>query len=88
MGHVVLRVCVACKQKKPKEELIRLVRVPEGKIELDPTGKKLGRGAYLCQESECIKKAIKTKRLEKTLKKPISQDIIYLLNQLNQGVEK
>jgi len=83
--RVTLRVCVACKQKKPKEELIRLVRVPEGKIELDPTGKRLGRGAYLCKENECIKKAIKTKRLERTLKRPISQDIIYLLN---QGVEK
>jgi len=83
--HVALRVCMVCKQKKPKEELIRLVRIPEGKIELDPTGKKLGRGAYLCKESECIKKAIKTKRLERTLKRPVSQDIIYLLN---QGVEK
>lgn len=55
--HVPQRTCIACGQTKPKRELIRIVRTPEGNIEIDPVGKKAGRGAYLCRRTECWEKA-------------------------------
>lgn len=61
---VPLRMCTGCGEMKPKKELIRVVRSAEGEISLDTTGKKPGRGAYLCRNVECLKKAEKQKRLE------------------------
>ena len=60
---------------KPKKELIRIVRSPEGVIELDLTGKKPGRGAYVCPDKECITKAYKGRRMERALEKPISDEV-------------
>jgi hypothetical protein len=60
---------------KPKKELIRVVRTPEDTIEIDSTGKRSGRGAYICHSPECLEKALKGKRLEKALKQPIAQEI-------------
>jgi predicted RNA-binding protein YlxR (DUF448 family) len=51
--HVPLRTCIACQQKRPKRELIRIVRTPEGSIEIDPKGKMAGRGAYVCHDPHC-----------------------------------
>ena len=62
---VPLRRCVGCGEMKPKKELLRIVRSPDGEIGFDPTGKKSGRGAYLCAGPECLKKAQKGKKLEK-----------------------
>ena len=59
------RICAVCRESKLKRELIRLVRDPEGNISLDPTGKKSGRGAYLCNNPECLKKARKQRCLER-----------------------
>lgn len=70
------RMCVGCQEMKSKRDLIRVVRTPEGCIEVDPTGKRAGRGAYLCPKEECIQKAIKVKRLEKTLRQPVSKEVI------------
>ncbi|MDD3653073.1 MAG: YlxR family protein [Desulfotomaculaceae bacterium] len=70
------RMCVGCQEMKPKKQLIRVVRTPEEKIELDDTGKRSGRGAYVCPEEECFIKALKGKRLEKALKCPIPPEII------------
>ena len=67
------RKCVGCGDTKPKKELIRIVRTPEGEIEVDTTGKKNGRGAYICPEEECLKEAFKKKRLEGSLKKQIPE---------------
>ncbi len=60
-----MRKCTGCNEMKPKKELVRVVRSPEGEISLDLTGKKPGRGAYVCRSAECLEKARKTKRLEK-----------------------
>ena len=69
------RQCLGCNEHKPKAELLRVVRSPEGEISLDFIGKKSGRGAYLCHSTECLNKARKAKRLERGLDISISQDI-------------
>lgn len=58
------RTCIACKQVRPKRELIRIVRTPDGHVELDPTGKKSGRGAYLCARRSCWEPALRKGKLE------------------------
>jgi uncharacterized protein len=73
------RMCVGCQQMKPKKELIRVVRTPEGSIEIDKTSKKAGRGAYICPSLDCLKKAIKGKRLDKALEQKIDEEIISTL---------
>ena len=67
-----LRTCVACRQVKTKRELVRLVRTPDGDIELDETGKRSGRGAYVCPSSECWEKALAGTQLERTLRLTLS----------------
>ncbi len=69
------RICAVCRESKLKRELIRLVRDPEGNISLDPTGKKSGRGAYLCNNPECLKKARKQRCLERSLKTKIPDEL-------------
>ncbi len=69
------RKCVGCNEMKDKKELIRIVRPPEGEISLDLTGRKNGRGAYVCPNEECITKAVKEKRLERALEKAISDEV-------------
>lgn len=69
------RTCMACNNKKQKNELLRIVRTPEGIIETDLTGKKNGRGAYICKNEECLNKIIKSKRLERIFEKEISPEI-------------
>ncbi len=69
------RMCVGCQQMKSKKELLRIVRTPEGEITIDKTGKKSGRGAYVCADEACINKAYKEKRLEKALEKSIDGEI-------------
>ena len=66
--HVPLRSCIACREKLPKRELIRIVRTPEGTLEIDPKGKLAGRGAYFCRQRECIEAALAPGRLSKALK--------------------
>ncbi len=69
------RRCVGCNNMKEKKELIRVVRSAEGEVSIDKTGKKPGRGAYVCPTSECITKAVKEKRLEKALDVAIGTEI-------------
>ncbi|MBA1333904.1 MAG: putative nucleic-acid-binding protein implicated in transcription termination [Firmicutes bacterium] len=61
------RLCLGCQQMKPKRELVRVVKSKEGDVSLDKTGKKPGRGAYICPHLDCLAKARKTKRIEKSL---------------------
>jgi hypothetical protein len=68
---IPIRTCIGCQCKKPKKEMIRIIRTPEGKIEIDKTGKKSGRGAYLCDNVECLDIALKKNSLSKSLKKNI-----------------
>ena len=69
------RQCVGCREKKPKPELIRVVRAPDGGISLDARGKAAGRGAYLCPDPECLKKAMKTNALGRALEMEIPQSV-------------
>ena len=69
------RTCMACNEQKEKQELLRIVKSKEGIIEVDLTGKKSGRGAYICKKEECLDKVIKTKRLERVFEKEISLEL-------------
>lgn len=69
------RMCVGCQEMKPKRELLRVVRTPSGEVVLDNTGKKAGRGAYVCPNEQCFSKAYKEKRLERSLKQEITADV-------------
>ncbi len=70
-----LRMCLGCRGYKDKRQLIRVVRTPEKEITLDYSGKKPGRGAYICADVECLKKAVKGKGMEKSLRNPIPEKI-------------
>ena len=70
------RKCVGCNERKPKNELVRVLRTPEGDIQLDRTGKKSGRGAYLCHSTACFTKAVKAKRLQSALECEIPDNVI------------
>ena len=82
MKKVPMRMCVACREMKPKKELIRVVRTPEGEIVADETGRKNGRGAYLCRAEACFNKAVKTKALERALEHPLSEEAAAYLRQV------
>ena len=69
------RMCTGCGEMKDKTSLLRVVLTPEGEILLDKKGKVSGRGAYVCKSAECLKKAMKTRRLERNLKTSISQEV-------------
>lgn len=69
------RKCMGCNKKLPKKELIRVVRTPDGEVLLDITGKKSGRGAYICPKVSCYEKALKTKRLERCLEISIPESV-------------
>lgn len=73
--HVPLRMCSGCGEMKPKKELVRVVKSKENEISLDLTGKKAGRGAYVCNDLECLKKARKAKRLERAFSSKIPEEI-------------
>ena len=74
MKKVPLRTCMGCNSKKTKKELIRIVKDKENNVSLDRTGKKEGRGAYICDDITCLEKVIKNKRLEKVLDIAISDE--------------
>ena len=71
-----MRQCVGCGEMKNKKEMLRVIKTSEEEILLDTTGKKNGRGAYICPNGECLKKAIKSKGLERSLKTAIPQEVI------------
>ncbi|HEX8729094.1 MAG TPA: YlxR family protein [Ktedonobacterales bacterium] len=72
--HIPQRTCIACKQVRPKRELIRVVRTPDGHIALDPTSKKSGRGAYVCARRSCWDIALKKGKLEREFETTLSAD--------------
>lgn len=72
---IPMRQCLGCREMKPKKELIRAVRSPEGEISLDFRGKASGRGAYICPNPQCLKKAIKSKALERAFSSQIPAEI-------------
>lgn len=72
---IPMRKCVGCGALKPKKELLRIVALPTGEMEVDRTGKKSGRGVYICDSMECFQKAYDNHGLEKSLKRPVSRDV-------------
>ena len=76
---VPMRMCVGCREMKPKKELLRIVRSPEGEISVDHTGKVSGRGAYVCANAECLNKARRIKALERALEHGIEDEVFYRL---------
>ena len=68
---IPLRMCIGCREMMAKKEMIRVIKTPEGEIVLDTTGKRNGRGAYICMNPECLKLAQKNKGLERSLKQSI-----------------
>ena len=72
---IPMRKCMGCGEMKPKKELVRVVKTPEDEIVLDLTGRKNGRGAYICRSAECLAKARKARRLEKSFSCKISDEI-------------
>ena len=83
---IPMRQCTGCREMKPKRELIRVVKSPENEISLDFKGKAQGRGAYVCHSQDCLKKAIKSKALEKSLEVSIPEEIyLQLKEQMEVG---
>ena len=72
---IPIRQCMGCREQKPKNELIRVVRSPQGEISLDFRGKAPGRGAYLCRSSACLKKAMKSRALDRALSAAVPQEV-------------
>ncbi|MDD6394868.1 MAG: RNase P modulator RnpM [Acutalibacteraceae bacterium] len=72
---IPMRTCIGCGETKPKKELVRVVREPDGSLCIDLTGKKNGRGAYICHDTECMKKARKGRRLEKSFSMQIPDEV-------------
>ena len=75
MKKIPLRTCMGCNEKKPKKELVRIVKNKDGEIFIDRTGKADGRGAYICDSVECLEKIIKSNRLEKVLEVKIPEEV-------------
>ncbi|MBP1155965.1 MULTISPECIES: YlxR family protein [unclassified Paenibacillus] len=78
---IPLRKCVACQQMMPKKELIRVVKTPDNELHIDLTGKRAGRGAYLCGKQSCFKLAKKSRALDRALKSSVSPNIYDALEQ-------
>lgn len=78
---IPMRQCLGCREMKPKRELIRAVKSPDGEVNLDFKGKMPGRGAYLCPNGECLKKAMKSKALERAFSVHIPEEIYEELRQ-------
>ena len=79
------RQCMGCRERRSKREMIRVVRSPEGDVSLDFGGKKNGRGAYLCPNMECLKKAIRSKSLDRSLEVTIPEDVYARLQKEMEG---
>ena len=77
---IPMRMCVGCREMKPKAELIRVVRTPEGSILVDRRGKVSGRGAYVCPGPDCFQKARKSRALERQLEAAISEEVYTALD--------
>ena len=84
---IPLRRCTGCNEQKPKKELVRVVRSPQGEIALDRVGKMPGRGAYLCPSAQCLAKARKAKRLERALDAQIPPEVYERIEQEIEGAQ-
>ncbi len=78
------RMCTGCGEMKPKTELVRVVRSPEGEISYDPTGRKNGRGSYICKNRECFDKAVKRKAFERAFGVKLTEEVV---NSIREEIE-
>lgn len=86
MKKIPMRKCLGCQQMLPKRDLIRVVRSPEGVLSLDTRGKKPGRGAYVCHQADCLKKAVRSKAIERSLEVPVPEELLAeLLNEMEEA---
>ena len=84
---VPMRKCVGCQEMKSKKEMIRVIRTSEGEFLLDATGRKNGRGAYLCPNSDCLAKAVKNKGMERSFKQAIPKEVYEALEKEMEVLE-
>ena len=84
---VPTRKCIGCGELREKKDLVRIVRSKDGEISIDATGKKNGRGAYICKSATCFSKAVKSKGLERSFKMPILQSVYELLEKEMKELE-
>lgn len=82
-----MRQCIGCGEMKPKKEMIRVIKTTEDEIVLDATGRKNGRGAYVCPNGICLQKAVKSKGLERSFKMPIQKEIYEMLAKEMKAIE-
>ena len=85
---IPMRKCLGCMESFPKKDLIRVVRTPENEVCIDLKGKKSGRGAYICRSQVCLKKAVKSKRIQSNLEVQISEELIEELSKELDGIEQ
>lgn len=85
MKNIPQRTCIGCNDKKDKKDFIRIVKDNENNISIDRTGKANGRGAYICDNIECLEKAIKNKKIEKSFKMAIDESIYNTLREMISG---
>jgi len=78
---IPMRMCVGCREMKPKKELLRAVRSPDGEVTLDDTGKKAGRGAYVCYDAACLRRALRQKQLDRALETHLSAETVQTLTE-------
>jgi len=82
---IPMRQCLGCREMKPKRDLVRAVRSPEGEVSLDFGGKKPGRGAYVCRNTECLKRAVKSRALERAFGVSIPLSVMDALSNQMEG---
>lgn len=87
-NKIPMRQCTGCREMKSKKEMLRVLKTAEDEIILDATGKKNGRGAYLCFSKECLEKAMKSRGLERSLKAAIPQEVYENLKKEFDTIEK
>ena len=85
--RVPMRMCLGCGEMKPKKELVRIVKSPEGDVSVDLHGKAPGRGAYVCKSADCLEKAIKSRRLEKNFGSAIAAEVAATLKEAIENAE-
>lgn len=83
--RIPMRQCLGCREMKPKPELLRVVRSPEGEVSLDTRGKKPGRGAYVCPNAECLRRAVKSRALDRALETKIPDEV---MERLTEALER
>jgi len=82
------RTCVGCGRVTDKRSLVRIVRTPEGDVTVDPTGKRSGRGAYVCAKRECLQRAVRSGKLSKSLEAAVPEDVVTALLANLGGVDE